>query len=143
MAPDVNAPLYTVEILRLAASLPDSQRLDRVDGSASSRSHTCGSSVQTDVQLTGGRIAALSQTVSACAFGQASSALVARHAAGRDKKQVEEALADLSAWLAGNRDDPPDWPGYQALAAARGRTGRNGAILLPLQALLAAIESAS
>ena len=88
-------------------------------------------------------IEALSQTVSACAFGQASAALVSVQAAGRDKVQVEQALADLSAWLSGNRGDPPQWPGYEALAPARTRAGRHGAILLPLQALLAAIESAT
>ena len=139
----MNAPLYTVDILRLAASLPEARKLDRVDGTASRRSQTCGSTVVTEVTLNDGRIEALSQTVSACAFGQASAALVSVQAAGRDKVQVEQALADLSAWLSGNRGDPPQWPGYEALAPARTRAGRHGAILLPLQALLAAIESAT
>ena len=139
----MNAPLYTIDILRLAASLPEPGHLARVDGSASARSQTCGSSVQTSIQIADGRIEALSQVVSACAFGQASAALVAGQAAGRDREQVEQALADLAAWLCGDRNDPPDWPGYQALAPARSRTGRHGAILLPLQSLLAAMKAAS
>jgi hypothetical protein len=32
MAEIMNAPLYTIEILRLAGSLPDPARLERVDG---------------------------------------------------------------------------------------------------------------
>ena len=139
----MNAPLYTIEILRLAASLPEPRQLDRVDGTASRRSQACGSAVETDVHLNDGRIEALSQTISACAFGQASAALVAIQAAGRDRAQVAQALADLSAWLAGDRQDPPDWPGYEALAPARKRTGRHAAILLPLQTLLAAMDSAA
>ena len=106
MAPGMNAPLYTVEILRLAATLPEPRSLDRIDGSSSQRSPTCGSTVATDVKLVDGRIEALSQTVSACAFGQASATLVARQAAGRDREGVAQALADLSAWLSGERNDP-------------------------------------
>lgn len=138
----MNAPLYTTEILRLAASLPEPMQLERIDGSSSQRSPTCGSTVATQVQLNDGRIAAISQTVSACAFGQASAALVAGHARGRAHDEVEAALAQLAAWLSGERDDPPQWPGYEALAPARSRTGRHGAILLPLCALLAAMDTA-
>ena len=35
-----------------------------------------------------------------------------------------------------------DWPGLDALAPARSRKSRHGAILLPFRALLAAIEAA-
>jgi NifU-like protein involved in Fe-S cluster formation len=138
----MNAPLYTVEILRLAASLPEPVQLERIDGSASQRSPTCGSIVATQVQVTDGRIEALSQTVSACAFGQASAALVAQQAPGHGRDEVETALDQLTAWLSGERENPPHWPGYEALAPARSRTGRHGAILLPLRSLLAALEMA-
>ena len=137
----MNAPLYTIEILRLAASLPEPRRLERVDGTASKRSPTCGSTVAVDVQLRDDRIAALSQQVSACAFGQASAALVALGSVGRTAPDVRSALEQLDAWLAGDRGDPPDWPGYAALAPARSRKSRHGAILLPLQALAAALET--
>ena len=139
----MNAPLYTVEILRLAASLPEPQRLERVDGASSERSPTCGSTVTSEVQLNDGRVVALSQTVTACAFGQASATLVAQQAPGRDREDVQAALDELGAWLSGQRADPPAWPGYDALAPARSRTGRHGAILLPLRALLAAMDAAA
>lgn len=139
----MNAPLYTPDILRLAASLPEPRPLDRVDASASERSPTCGSTVTLDVTLgPNGRIAALSQQVHACAFGQASAALVAAGAPGRDAAEVRNALDQLTAWLAGDRSDPPDWPGFEALAPARSRKSRHGAILLPLRALAAAIGRA-
>ena len=139
----MNAPLYTVEILRLAASLPEPQRLERVDGASSERSPTCGSTVTSEVQLNDGRVVALSQTVTACAFGQASATLVAQQAPGRDREEVQAALDELAAWLSGQRDHPPVWPGYDALAPARSRAGRHGAILLPLRALLAAMDAAA
>ena len=142
MAEVVNAPLYTLEILRLAGSLPDPLHLERVDGMAQLRSPTCGSTVHTEVKVDGGRVTALSQQVRACAFGQASGALVAKHAPGRSKEEVAEALAALSGWLDGSRDDPGGW-GLEALAPARSRTSRHGAILLPFRTLLAAIEEAA
>jgi NifU-like protein involved in Fe-S cluster formation len=142
MAQGMNAPLYTTEILRLAASLPEPRQLERVDGSSLQRSQTCGSTVATEVQVKDGRIEAISQTVSACAFGQASATLVSMQAPGRDREGVEAALDQLSEWLCGLRDEAPDWAGYEALAPALSRTGRHGAILLPLRALLAAMDSA-
>lgn len=137
----MNAPLYTTEILRLAASLPEPVELERVDGSAARRSPTCGSRMKTEVQLKGDRVEALSQTVLACAFGQASAALVAQQAPGRTRDEIEAAFDQLGAWLSGERDEPPQWPGYEALAPALQRTGRHGAILLPLRALLGAMDS--
>ena len=139
MAAGMNAPLYTIEILRLAGSLPEAAALERVDGRSDLRSPTCGSSVLTEVQVTGGRVTAISQTVRACAFGQASAALVAQHAVGRSRDEIVEALAALTAWLEGTRDDPGGW-GLEALAPARARKSRHGAILLPFRALLAAVE---
>jgi len=138
----MNAPLYTTEILRLAASLPEPCSLDRVDGSADERSPTCGSTVRTEVQLDDeGRVLAVSQTVHACAFGQASAALLQAGAIGRATDEVQQAAAELGAWLAAERDDPGSWPGLQALEPARSRRSRHGAILLPFRALAAAMST--
>ena len=138
----MNAPLYTTEILRLAASLNGPAALDREHGRAEVRSPTCGSTVVTTVQLNSeGRVEAVSQHVHACAFGQASAALLERGAADHDHEDVATALAGLDAWL-GGADAMPAWPGIAALAPARSRKSRHGAILLPFRALLAAIESA-
>ena len=138
----MNAPLYTTEILRLAASLPAPRELERVDGSAEQRSPTCGSTVRVSFQVDeNGRIAALSQEVHACAFGQASASLLEASAAGRSSSDVAEAVEELERWLSGDRDDPGGWPGLSALAPALSRRSRHGAILLPFKALLAAMKS--
>lgn len=138
-------PLYTPEILRLAASLAPSagNEFGVIDGAANLRSPTCGSTLTVFVKLDPeSRVAAISQDVRACAFGQASAALLERGAVGRSASEVETALESLAGWLAGNRDDPGAWPGLEALAPARAKTGRHGAILLPFRALLAAMEQA-
>jgi NifU-like protein involved in Fe-S cluster formation len=137
-------PLYTTEILRLAASLREPQALDREDGRAELRSPTCGSRITLAVQLDRDRrIQRLSMEVHACAFGQASAALLERHGTGRTHDEVSEALVELSRWLADEREETAGWPGIVALAPARPRKARHGAILLPFRALLAAIEEAT
>ena len=88
-----------------------------------------------------GRVEALSQVVLACAFGQASAALLEQGAIHRDRSEVKGAHDRLAAWLEGSSAEP-DWPGILALAPARSRKSRHGAILLPFRTLVAAMEAA-
>ena len=139
----MNAPLYTTDILRLAASLQEPRELDREHGRAELHSPTCGSRIIVAVELDDERrVRCISQRVHACAFGQASAALVEQHAAGKSHTEIAEAMLALSHWLARDQDESGDWPGIETLHPARRRKGRHGAILLPFRALLAAIEAA-
>ena len=139
----MSEPLYTTEILRLAASLGGPRLLDREDGRAELRSPTCGSRITLAVQLDDERrIERMSIQVHACAFGQASAALVERHSKGRTHDEVSQAMLALSRWLSSDDEQEAGWPGIGALAPARQRSARHGAILLPFRALLAAIEAA-
>ena len=143
MAAGVNQPLYTIEILRLAASIPNLGRLDAPHGRAEVRSPTCGSKYSIDVILDdGGRVSEFAQQVEACAFGQASAALMGVGVIGRNAEDVETALVEFAAWLDEGQEGPGDWPGLGALTPARSRRGRHGAMLLPFRGLLAAIRDA-
>lgn len=139
----MTTPLYTTEILRLAASLQEPHELEREDGRAELRSPTCGSRITLAVQLDENRrVQRLSMEVHACAFGQAAAALLDRHSRGRTHDEVSEAMLALSRWLADEQEEQAGWPGIVALAPARARKARHGAILLPFRALLAAMEAA-
>jgi NifU-like protein involved in Fe-S cluster formation len=137
----VTAPLYTRDILRLASSLGEPAVLDRVDGEAERRSVTCGSRIAVTVEMADGKVVAVSQRVEACAFGQAAAALMLAGAVGRDEAEVRAALAGVERWLKGDDAAVTAWPGLTVLDPARSRIGRHGAILLPFQALLGAIEA--
>ena len=140
----MNAPLYTTEILRLAASLADPVELEHEHGRAEVRSPTCGSRINLAVQIDkAGRVEAVSQRVHACAFGQSSAALLEQGAIGRNRDDVNLALNELTGWLSGAREDAGSWPNLSALAPARSRKSRHAAILLPFRALLAAMDDAS
>jgi NifU-like protein involved in Fe-S cluster formation len=131
-------PPYTLAILRLAASLPIDTDLPDATGSGEARSATCGSTLRTSVRLADDRIAALSQKVTACAYGQASAALVQQWAVGRTGVEVVAMKRRLARWLSGAGDVPPD---FEPLSPVQGRSGRHGAVLLPFDALLAAMTT--
>jgi NifU-like protein involved in Fe-S cluster formation len=141
MAKAVKEPPYTREILRLAASIPYLEPLEELAGATEVRSPTCGSRMRIAVELDWAeRVVRLRQAVEACAYGQASAALMGAHAMGRSANEVSAALQELEAWLSGTGCVPVTWPGLETLAPALTRNGRHGAILLPFRALLAAIE---
>ena len=132
-------PLYTTDILRLAASLPLQTSLADPHGRAERRSRTCGSVVATEVTLdSASRVTRLAQQVQACAFGQASAALVQAAAVGRTAEELRAERARMAAWLSGEGNAPE---GFEVLASARSKTGRHGAMLLPFDAVIAALES--
>ncbi len=142
MAEGVSAPLYTRDILRLAASIPFVEPIDGAEGSAERRSPTCGSGMTVKVRMNGDRVGALSQRVEACAFGQASAALMGQSAVGCSDGEIHNALRGIERWLGGDDAAVTSWPGLAVLEPARSRVGRHGAILLPFVTLLAAVEGA-
>lgn len=139
----MNAPLYSLEILRLAADGATVTRLDRSDGQAERRTPVCGSRMVAQVRLdAGGRVAAYGHHVTACALGQASAALLAKSVVGQDRDAIAVARDTLSAWLVDGAAPPPVWPGVDALARARAYPARHAAILLPFDTAIAAIDAA-
>ena len=135
-------PLYSRDILRLAASIPGQKSFAEMGDAAVLRSPTCGSRVAMRVSLDAdGRVATIEQAVEACAFGQASAALVGGGAAGLTKAEAEAAVVRVEAWLDSVGEEP--WPGMAVLDPARARRGRHGAILLPFRALIAATGEAA
>jgi NifU-like protein involved in Fe-S cluster formation len=138
LAPGVTEPLYTRDILRLAASIPGQRSFGEMAGAPVLRSPTCGSRVAMRVTLDdAGRVSRMEQAIEACAFGQAAAALVGTHAIGMNRAAAMGALAGAERWLEGE-----EWPELNVLLPARSRRGRHGAILLPFRALVAGIEEA-
>lgn len=143
MAQGVKDEPYTREILRLAASIPHLEPFEELAGATEGRSPTCGSRMRITVELDwADRVMRLRQAVEACAYGQASAALMGGHAMGRSGEEVAQTAAELEAWLAGKGEVPASWPGLEALAPALTRKGRHGAIMLPFRTLAVAIEAA-
>lgn len=139
----MSAALYNTQILKLATSIPHHVRLAQPQGTSERRSPICGSRVTVDVVLDGeGRIAELGQEVRACALGQASASLMGAHALGCRLAELEEARDALTAFLAGTRDDPGDWPGLDIFGPARAHSARHASIRLAFEAVAEATARA-
>ena len=137
------ARLYTPELLALAVELADYPPLETAPIHAEARSPTCGSTLAIDLALDrDGLVERLGMRVRACAVGQAAAAIFARHARGRDLAEIRAALERLEGWL-DDEGPAPDWPDMALVAPARAYPARQGALLLPWRAALAALSSAA
>ncbi|PQM28105.1 Fe-S cluster protein [Sphingopyxis lindanitolerans] len=136
----MSGALYNRDILALAVGSADFPPREAGRHRISARAPLCGSAIILDVD-TGddGRVSGIGMHVEACALGQASATLLARHAAGKNLSDIRAARAAIADWFAGEAG-LPDWPGFDLLAAAQDYPARHGAILLPFDAAVAALE---
>jgi NifU-like protein involved in Fe-S cluster formation len=140
----MNAPLYNLEILRLAASVADRPRLVNAGATVERRSPTCGSRVIVDVIIdANGRVTDFGQEVRACALGQASAVLMAQNLIGRTADDIMSTANQLRAFLAGETDAPGTWPGLDIFAPARTYRARHPSILLAFDAAAEAAQKAA
>jgi NifU-like protein involved in Fe-S cluster formation len=131
----MNAPLYNTQILRLAAEIPFHERLAAPMASVEKRSPVCGSRVTVDLELDAdGRVSTVGMLVRACALGQASASLMGAHVVGRSAEELAAARDQLAAWLGGECDTAPDWPGLDILTPALPHRGRHASIRLAFEA---------
>ena len=136
--------LYTRDILRLAGGISLVGRLDGADGEAIRTSRLCGSTIAVAVRVDGdARIADYAQQVRACAFGQASASLFAEVVVGLGADDVSGGQASVQAFLKGGSEPEGRWAGFSRLAPVLDVPARHGAVLLPFEATLAALQAAS
>jgi len=144
----MDTPLYNAEILRLAASIPFSERLADAQATARRTSPVCGSRVTADVKVDrGGRITDFGQEVRACALGQASAAILGGNVIGETAASLTEAHSLLATWL--KSDEPLPAPLAERFARlalfepARAHPARHASICLSFEAAAAAAAEAA
>ncbi|HEY0596650.1 iron-sulfur cluster assembly scaffold protein [Sphingopyxis sp.] len=136
----MSAPLYNRDILALAVASAEHLPNPAARYHANARAPLCGSRIIVDIDADeAGRVTGVGMHVEACALGQAAATLLARHAQGRRLADIRAARDAIADWFAGT-GEAPDWPGFDLLAAARDYPARHGAILLPFDAAIAALE---
>jgi nitrogen fixation NifU-like protein len=135
--------LYQEELLRLARERCGAGRLEAPAGVATLDSPLCGDRITVEVRLAGGKVEALAHRVLGCVLCQAAASLLGRGAAGRTPAEVEltrgalEALLGQGTPIAG---EPLD--GFSVFAPVRAVPSRHACVLLPFDALRAAIAGA-
>src|SRR3984957_15241536 len=98
--------IYNKRVLELAADIPRLGRLAAPDASAKAHSRLCGSTVIVDLSLRDGRVSDFAHDVRACALGQASSSLMARHIIGATPEELRELRETIIRMLKANGAPP-------------------------------------
>ena len=133
--------VYNSKILELAGNIPRLGRLDAPDASATAHSKLCGSTVTVDLAMDGDEITDFAHEVKACALGQASSSIMARHVLGAKAKELRDLREAVRKMLKEN-GAPPDgkWADVAVLEPVRDYKARHASTLLTFDAVVDAIN---
>jgi NifU-like protein involved in Fe-S cluster formation len=134
----MNDPLYSKEVLRLAAAAKGAGRLPEPRLSGSAHNPACGDRATVDLRLEDGRIAALAHDTKACVLAQASASILADALPTLDRG----AVSALRAAVAGMLQGEARCESFAALADAARFPSRHRCVLLPIDAALKAFEAA-
>src|SRR5918998_2259739 len=133
--------IYNQPILELAADIPRLGRLPNPQASATARSKLCGSTVTVDLALDGEVVSDFAHDVKACALGQASSSIMARHVVGStvsELRTIREAMRRMlkeGGELPGGR-----WEDLRVLEPVRDFKARHASTMLTFDAVVDALN---
>ena len=133
--------IYNRKILGFAADIPRLQRLEHPDATAVAHSRLCGSKVTVDVKLENGIVSDFGHEVKACALGQASSSIMARHVVGSTPEELR-ALRDQMYRMMKEEGPAPTgkWADLEALLPVRDFKARHASTLLTFDAVVDAVN---
>jgi NifU-like protein involved in Fe-S cluster formation len=135
--------VYNKRILELAADIPRIGRLEAPQASATAHSRLCGSTVTVDVILEDGKVADFAHVVKACALGQASSSIMARHVIGASASDLVEARDAMRRMLKENGAPPGGrFEEARVLEPVRDYKARHASTMLTFDAVVDAVEKA-
>jgi NifU-like protein involved in Fe-S cluster formation len=133
--------IYNKKILEFAADIPRLQRLDAPGATAVAISRLCGSKVTVDLKMDGNVVSDFGHEVKACALGQASSSIMARHVVGSTADELKALRAGMYAMLKENGPPPAGkWADLEALLPVRDFKARHASTLLTFDAVVDAIN---
>jgi NifU-like protein involved in Fe-S cluster formation len=133
--------VYNKKILGLAADIPRLGRLSHPDATAIAHSKLCGSKVTVDINMKDGKISDFAHDVKACALGQASSSIMARHVIGSTPDELRTLREQMHRMLKENGDPPQGkWADCEALLPVRDFKARHASTLLTFDAVVDAVN---
>ena len=133
--------VYNDRILELAGNIPRLGRLAQADASATAHSKLCGSTVTVDLKMNGPVVTDFAHDVKACALGQASSSLMARHVIGAKSDELRQ-LRETMRKMLKEKGPPPagKWADFAVLEPVRDYKARHASTMLTFDAVVNAID---
>lgn len=133
--------VYNKKILALAADIPRLGRLPAPDATATAHSKLCGSTVTVDLKMDGPVVTDFAHDVKACALGQASSSIMARHVIGANAGELRALRETVRKMLKENGAPPSGrWEDIAVLEPVRDYKARHASTLLTFDAVVDAID---
>ncbi len=133
--------IYNERILELAGNIPRIGRLPKPDATATAHSKLCGSTVTVDLVLEDGIVKDFAHEVRACALGQASSSIMARHIVGACVEDLRGLRDGMRRMLKDNGPAPDGaWADCAILEPIRDYKARHASTMLTFDAVVDAID---
>jgi len=133
--------VYNKRIIELAGNIPRLGRLPEAQASATAHSKLCGSTVTVDLKMEGDEVTDFAHEVKACALGQASSSIMARHVIGAKADELRNLRETVRKMLKEN-GAPPDgkWADIAVLEPVRDYKARHASTMLTFDAVVDAVN---
>ena len=134
---DQSDEVYTNKLLAYAATLSNDRRLENPDVTVRKASRVCGSTIEVDLKIEAGRIVDFAQEVNACALGQTSAAIVAKHIVGSTEDEMRLVHTQMSNMLkAGGAPPTGKWAELGVLESVKDFAPRHKSIMLVFDAVV-------
>jgi NifU-like protein involved in Fe-S cluster formation len=133
--------IYNKRIIELAGNIPRIGRLPDPDASATAHSKLCGSTVKIDLKMDGPVVTDFAHDVKACALGQASSSIMARHVIGAKPDELRDLRETVRKMLKENGPPPAGkWADIAVLEPVRDYKARHASTMLTFDAVVSALD---
>jgi NifU-like protein involved in Fe-S cluster formation len=133
--------IYNKRIIELAGNIPRIGRLAAPDASATAHSKLCGSTVKVDISMEGPVVTDFAHDVKACALGQASSSIMARHVVGSSAEELRQLRETVRKMLKENGRPPEGkWADIALLEPVRDYKARHASTMLTFDAVVDAVD---
>lgn len=133
--------IYNSRILEFAGNIERTGKLADADASAEKHSKLCGSRVKVYLKMADGVVSDFSHEVKACALGQASSSIMARHVIGATPAEIRQAREDMFAMLKEGGEGPSGrFEDMRFLKPVKDYKARHASTMLTFEAVLDCLD---
>lgn len=133
--------VYNTRILEFAGNIQRLGRLENPHASATAHSKLCGSTVTVDLKVEDGVVSDFAHDVKACALGQASSSIMARHVVGATVEELRDLRTIMLRMLKENGAPPQGrFEDLKFLEPVRDYKARHNSTMLTFDAVVDCLD---
>ncbi|KEQ08172.1 iron-sulfur cluster assembly scaffold protein [Pseudorhizobium pelagicum] len=133
--------IYNSKILEFAGNISRAGTLPDAEATSEKHSKLCGSRVRVYIKTEDGKVSDFAHEVKACALGQASSSVMARHVVGASIEEVRQARYDMLAMLTAGGEGPSGrFEDMRYLKPVRDYKARHASTMLTFEAVVDCLD---